>query len=157
MAVMLQLGSPAVDQLTADLIVPLDTSGWLLAIIRLMFDIVDSVTSRISHTTIDSRNAYQQSLWWSKVLSMREDPEDPNEPGHEECMIFSTDGRTRLLFIEVPEAKQVKNRIHFDLRPTNATREEEVSRLFAVDRGALPGQWVHAARRAALVSRIRAW
>jgi hypothetical protein len=28
--------------------------------------------------------------------------------------------------------------------------------LFAVDRGALPGQWVHAARRAALVSRIRA-
>ena len=29
--------------------------------------------------------------------------------------------------------------------------------LFAVDRGALPGQWVHAARRAALVSRIRAW
>jgi hypothetical protein len=31
-----------------------------------------------------------------------------------------------------------------------------VWRLFAVDRGALPGQWVHAARRAALVSRIRA-
>ena len=122
-----------------------------------MFDIVDSVTSRISHTTIDSRNAYQQSLWWSKVLSMREDPEDPNEPGHEECMIFSSHGRTRLLFIEVPEAKQVKNRSHFDLRPTNATREEEVSRLFAFDRGALPGQWVHAARRAALVSRIRAW
>jgi hypothetical protein len=29
--------------------------------------------------------------------------------------------------------------------------------LFTVDRGALPGQWVHAARRAALVSRIRAW
>src|SRR5829696_3622670 len=28
--------------------------------------------------------------------------------------------------------------------------------LFAVDCGALPGQWVHAARRAALVSRIRA-
>jgi hypothetical protein len=28
--------------------------------------------------------------------------------------------------------------------------------LFAVDGGALPGQWVHAARRAALVSRIRA-
>jgi hypothetical protein len=29
--------------------------------------------------------------------------------------------------------------------------------LFAVDRGAPPGQWVHAARRAALLSRIRAW
>ena len=77
-----------------------------LAIIRLMFDTVDSVTSRISHTTIDSRNAYQQLVWWSHVLSMREDPDDPNEPGHEECMIFSTDGRTRLLFIEVPEGKR---------------------------------------------------
>jgi hypothetical protein len=63
---------------------------------------------------------------------MREDPDDPNEPGHEECMIFSTDGRTRLLFIEAPEGKQVKNRIHFDLRPIDATREEEVSRLIGL-------------------------
>jgi len=60
---------------------------------------------------------------------MREDPQDPNEPGHQECMIFSADGRTRLLFIEVPEGKQVKNRLHFDLRPTDRTREAEVSRL----------------------------
>jgi hypothetical protein len=63
---------------------------------------------------------------------MREDPDDPNEPGHEECMIFSTDGRTRLLFIEVPEGKQVKNRVHFDLRPIDATREEEVARLIGL-------------------------
>ena len=61
------------------------------------------MTSRISHTTIDSGNAYQQSVWWAQVLSMREDPQDPNEPGHEECMIFSVDGRTRLLFVDVPE------------------------------------------------------
>ncbi|HEY9469525.1 MAG TPA: VOC family protein [Propionibacteriaceae bacterium] len=91
------------------------------------------MTSRISHTTIDSRNAYQQSLWWSQVLGMGEDPRDPNEPGHEECMIFSADGRTRLLFVEVPEAKQIKNRLHFDLRPTDdATRDEEVARLLAL-------------------------
>jgi catechol 2,3-dioxygenase-like lactoylglutathione lyase family enzyme len=89
----------------------------------------EPVTSRISHTTIDSRNAYQQSLWWSQVLGMREDPQDPNEPGDEECMIFSANGRTRLLFVEVPEAKQIKNRLHFDLRPTDATRDEEVTRV----------------------------
>ena len=47
-------------------------------------------------------------------------------------MTFSTDGRTRLLFIEVPEAKQIKNRLHFDLRPTDATREDEVARLLAL-------------------------
>jgi catechol 2,3-dioxygenase-like lactoylglutathione lyase family enzyme len=90
------------------------------------------MTSRISHTTIDSRNAYQQSVWWAQVLGMREDPQDPNEPADEECMIFSADGRTRLLFIEVPEGKQVKNRFHFDLRPTDATREQEVARLLGL-------------------------
>jgi hypothetical protein len=90
------------------------------------------MTSRIGNTTIDSRNAYQQSVWWAQVLGMREDPQDPNKPGHAECMIFSADGRTRLLFIEVPEAKQVKNRLHFDLRPTDVTRDEEVERLLGL-------------------------
>jgi catechol 2,3-dioxygenase-like lactoylglutathione lyase family enzyme len=90
------------------------------------------MTSRINHTTIDSHNAYQQSVWWAQVLDMREDPQDPNEPADEECMIFSADGRTRLLFIEIPEGKQVKNRLHFDLRPTDATREEEVARLLGL-------------------------
>ena len=91
------------------------------------------VTSRISHTTVDARAAYAQSVWWGRVLGMAEDPDDPNEPGHEECMIFSPDGRTRVLFIEVPEPKaELKNRIHFDLRPTDGTRDAEVERLFGL-------------------------
>ena len=36
-----------------------------------------------------------------------------------------------MLFIEVPEGKTVKNRIHFDLWPTDRTMNEEVDRLFA--------------------------
>jgi hypothetical protein len=90
------------------------------------------MTSRISHTTIDSHNAYTQSVWWAEVLGFAEDPRDPNLPGHEECMIFSPDGRTRLLFIDVPDEKVVKNRIHFDLCPTDGTRDEEVERLLAL-------------------------
>ena len=94
------------------------------------------MTSRISHTSVDARDACAQSVWWADVLGWREDPEDPNQPGDEECMIFSPDGRSRLLFIEVPEGKQVKNRLHLDLRPTDgATREQEVERL--VGRGAV--------------------
>jgi hypothetical protein len=89
------------------------------------------MTSRISHTTIDSRNAHDQSVWWGQVLGLSEDPRDPNLPGHEECMIFSPDGRQRLLFIEVPEGRTVKNRIHFDLWPTDRTMNEEVDRLLA--------------------------
>jgi hypothetical protein len=90
------------------------------------------MTSRISHTTVDSSNAYAQSVWWGQVLGFGEDPRDPNLPGHEECMIFSPDGRQRVLFIEVPEGKVVKNRLHFDLTPTDGTREEEVERLVAL-------------------------
>jgi hypothetical protein len=74
------------------------------------------MTSRISHVTVDCHNAHAQSVWWGHVLGMSQDPEDSNEPGHEECMIFSADGRTRVLFIEVPDEKQVKNRLHLDLR-----------------------------------------
>ena len=99
------------------------------------------MTSRISHTTVDSRNAHAQSVWWGQVLGFAEDPRDPNLPGHEECMVFSPDGRQRVLFIEVPEGKMVKNRLHFDLSPTDSTRDEEVERLVAL------GARVHADRR----------
>ena len=90
------------------------------------------MTSRISHTTIDAHNAYTQSLWWSQVLDLNEDPDEPNEPGHEECLIISADGHQQLLFIEVPESKQVKNRVHFDLRPTDRTRDEEIERVIGL-------------------------
>jgi hypothetical protein len=47
-------------------------------------------------------------------------------------MILSRDGRHRLLFIEVPDARQVKNRIHFDLRPVDGSRDAELSRLIGL-------------------------
>ena len=78
----------------------------------------DRMTSYISHTTVDCANAYELSEWWKQVLDYVDLPDDPNEPGHEECMIQRPDGDHQLLFIEVPDAKSVKNRIHFDLRPS---------------------------------------
>lgn len=87
---------------------------------------------RISHLSVDSHDAHAQSHWWSEALGWSEDPEDPNLPGHEECMIFSPDGRQRLLFIEVPEDKAVKNRLHLDLVPTDGSREAEVERLLSI-------------------------
>jgi hypothetical protein len=84
------------------------------------------VTSFIAHTTVDCHNAYELSEWWKQLLGYVDLPDDPNEPGHEECMIQRPDGGHRVLFIEVPDAKQVKNRLHFDLRPSERTRDEEV-------------------------------
>ena len=72
------------------------------------------MTARVSHTTIDCHDAYALSEWWKGVLDYVDVEGDPNLAGHEECMILSRDGSHRLLFIEVPEGKSVKNRIHLD-------------------------------------------
>ena len=92
------------------------------------------MTSYISHTTIDCRNAYELSEWWKPVLGYADLPGDPNLPGHEECMILDPETGHRVLFIEVPDAKSVKNRVHFDLRPREGTRDEELAWL--LDHGA---------------------
>ena len=96
----------------------------------------DVVTALISHTTFDSLDAHAMSVFWGLVLGFTEDPEDTNQPGDEECMIFSSDGAQRLLFIQVPDAKQVKNRVHLDLKPADGTRDEELQRLLSL--GARP-------------------
>ncbi|MDQ3479883.1 MAG: VOC family protein [Actinomycetota bacterium] len=83
----------------------------------------------LSHTTVDCSDAFALSAWWREVLAYGEDPDDPNEAGDEECMIYSPDRTHRLLFIEVPDTKQTKNRIHFDLRPSEQTRDEELAGL----------------------------
>ena len=87
------------------------------------------MTSFISHTTVDCHDAYALSEWWKQVIGYVDIEGDPNLPGHEECMIVSPDTGHRLLFIEVPDDKQVKNRIHLDLQPHAGTRDEEVERV----------------------------
>jgi hypothetical protein len=90
------------------------------------------MTSYISHTSIDCHNAYALSEWWKQVLEYVDNPEDPNEPEHVECWIQRPDGGHPLLFLEVPEDKQLKNRIHFDLMPTAGRRDEELARLLGL-------------------------
>ncbi|HEY4419475.1 MAG TPA: VOC family protein [Pseudonocardia sp.] len=90
------------------------------------------MTARISHLSFDALDANAQSVFWAAVLGFAEDPDDPNEPGHEECMIFSPDGDQRVLFIEVPDAKQIKNRLHLDLEPAEGSRDAELTRLLGL-------------------------
>jgi hypothetical protein len=92
----------------------------------------DAMTALISRTSFDSLDAHAMSVFWGQVFGFVEDPGDPNEPGHEECMIFSADGSQRLLFIQVPDAKQVKNRLPLDLKPAESTREQELERLLGL-------------------------
>ena len=89
------------------------------------------MTSFISHTTIDCANAYELSEWWKPVLGYVDLDGDPNEPGHEECMIRDPETGHRLLFIEVPRREVgARTALHFDLRPARApaTRSSRAAR-----------------------------
>ncbi|MFC7504188.1 VOC family protein [Nocardioides sp. CPCC 206347] len=88
------------------------------------------MTSYISHTTVDSLNAYELSEWWKPVLGYVDIEGDPNLPGHVECAIRDPESGHEILFLQVPDAKTpLKNRVHFDLRPREVTRDEELARL----------------------------
>lgn len=85
------------------------------------------MTCFVAHTSVDCRNAYVLSQWWKKLLGYADLPDDPNLPGHVECMIENPTNGHRILFIEVPDEKVAKNRLHLDLRPLERTRSEEVA------------------------------
>lgn len=90
------------------------------------------VASFISHLSIDCSDAYSLSEWWKPVLGYEDEPGDPNLPGHDECMLVDPEGKgPTVLFIEVPEAKSVKNRLHLDLRPRTDPQDTEVERVIA--------------------------
>ena len=87
------------------------------------------MASRASNLCLDAADPWAQTLWWSKVLEDFTLPEDDDQgPGDDECGLVGPDDRY-LLFLWVPEPKQVKNRMHLCLRPTDRSRDEEVERL----------------------------
>ncbi|MFD9705070.1 VOC family protein [Lentzea sp. NPDC059081] len=87
------------------------------------------MTSIIHSITIDARDSYEIATWWSKVLGHPLHADD--NPGDPECLIELPIG-IRYLFINVPEGKELKNRLHLDLQPSDGTRDEEVERLLAL-------------------------
>lgn len=87
---------------------------------------------RVSHTTINCRDAYEVSEWWKRVLDYTDVPGDPNEPGDDHCMIVDPDSGHRLLFLEVDALQDPVGRIHLDLAPTDRTRDEEIDRVLGL-------------------------
>ena len=90
------------------------------------------MASRASNFCIDAADPWAQTLWWSKVLEDFTLPEDDDQgPDDDECGLVGPDDRY-LLFLRVPEAKTVKNRMHLCLRPSDRSRDEEVERILAL-------------------------
>ncbi|MFF5936259.1 VOC family protein [Streptomyces sp. NPDC012508] len=86
------------------------------------------MASLVRHVTIDCADAYTLATFWAAVLDSKVSDED--QPGDEEALVETPGGG--LLFIQVPEKKSVKNRIHLDLQPQDRSRDEEVERLLAL-------------------------
>ncbi len=86
------------------------------------------MTLEIETLTIDCANAQGQANFWRDALGYEVTYTSP-EGDEVEIVIEPKAGAAgcKLLFIEVPEAKGVKNRLHLDLRPDD--RDAEVRRL----------------------------
>ena len=79
----------------------------------------------ISQLAIDASDPAAQARWWQQVLGGRIDDGDPDEVG-----LALEGGLPELLFLRVPEAKTVKNRLHLDVRPQDGSDQEtEVRRV----------------------------
>ncbi|MFD7902035.1 VOC family protein [Kitasatospora sp. NPDC059747] len=86
------------------------------------------MASLVRHVTIDCADPYALAGFWAEVLDGTLGKDD--NPGDPEVLVESAGAA--LLFIQVPDGKSVKNRIHFDLQPQDRSREEEVERLLAL-------------------------
>jgi Glyoxalase-like domain len=86
------------------------------------------MTSSLSYLTFDAHDAYAQATWWAQVLGGQIGDDDA--AGDPEAQVLGPS--TPLLFVNVPEAKSVKNRAHLDLIPDDRTRDEEVDRVLAL-------------------------
>ncbi|MFD9416110.1 VOC family protein [Streptomyces goshikiensis] len=89
---------------------------------------VSVMASSVHHVTIDCADTYRLATFWAEVLAGKIGDDDL--PGDPEALV-EADG-VSLLFVAVPEGRAVKNRIHFDIQPTDRGRDEEVERLLAL-------------------------
>ena len=79
---------------------------------------------------VDADDPHRLARWWAEALGYRIVHEEPDEVE----IRRTPETLPGLLFLSVPDAKKVKNRLHLDLRPED--QEAEVERL--VDMGARP-------------------
>ncbi|WP_106581553.1 VOC family protein [Murinocardiopsis flavida] len=86
--------------------------------------------SPIRTVTVDCEDPYTLALFWGAVVGSPISNED--QPGANEALVETPHGQPNILFLQVPEKKTVKNRLHFDLGPNSASRDEEVERVIAL-------------------------
>jgi glyoxalase superfamily protein len=100
-----------------------------------------AMTSRIGDLVVDCRDPETLAGFWCGALGYRVFARD--ETG---VAIRGATTSPDILFIRIPEPKTGKNRLHFDICPTDRTQDEELHRLLALGatRSAIigNGSWV---------------
>jgi predicted enzyme related to lactoylglutathione lyase len=90
------------------------------------------VGSRFTELVIDAADPAALAAFWGEVLGW-----EVTEAGDEGAELRAPGGaRPALVFVPVPEAKAVKNRVHLDVNPVGCDQETELARLTAL--GARP-------------------
>ena len=87
------------------------------------------MTAAVFNITFDCANPYELARFWSAVLGLPLD--DDAKPGHNQVYLVPPEGQPGYLFINVPEGKTAKNRMHLDLTH-DTTRDAEVDRILAL-------------------------
>jgi hypothetical protein len=86
------------------------------------------MASQWENLVVDAHDPARLARWWAEALGYQ----IVHEASDEVEIRQSPDRLPGLIFVPVPESKQLKNRLHIDLRP--ADQAAEVERL--VDMGA---------------------
>jgi hypothetical protein len=95
--------------------------------------VADSGTSaslEIHEITFDALDPHALAQFWAGLLEREIRPGDM--PADDSVLVVERPGQPGLLFLHVPDAKTVKNRIHFDVWPTTTTRDEQVERAIGL-------------------------
>ncbi|HEX2295241.1 MAG TPA: VOC family protein [Actinomycetota bacterium] len=85
------------------------------------------MSSRFTELAVDCRDPVRLAGFWCEVLGWRV---TETEPGLVE--IAGDDPGPSIVFVEVPEPKTVKNRVHIDVSPRDREQADEVDRILGL-------------------------
>ncbi|MER5631495.1 VOC family protein [Streptomyces nitrosporeus] len=94
------------------------------------------MTSKIYRVSVDSKDPYGQSLWWTEVTGYTEDPDNRNFPD-DPCGLLINPGEGLPALVFERERPKDSERIrptemHLDIVPVDCTQDEEIERLLAM-------------------------
>ncbi len=107
-----------------------------------------TLSASILNVTFDCSDAASLARFWSEVTRWPWSKEEM--PGNPYWVVGQPEqSAPRLVFVEVPEERTAKNRVHLDLVPDDLSQDQEVARIVSLGahviddrRHVTPGGWV---------------